>query len=181
MLADPANLEPVYLTVDMGSRLKISGRLLKNLGWDSHKEDFQCFAVYAAPGECWCAPAWLGLPEGAELPEEVTELMNHPFADILRVLQQRKSGHLPKGVAEMPSVDTVLLQHRVTQFTVSPTERQVNFPIGQEMLRLILGDLNIDNKSRVCGVSFAGILMLLAPNRVEGHLSKNIRDTFGRR
>lgn len=180
MAKSRSDLEPTTLTVDAGSRLKLSASLLKELGWDTQKTDFDCVAVYAGPGECWCAPAWLGRPEGAEASEDEDVLAYHPFADVLRVAKQVKEASLPEGVAEMPSVDTLMVPYRVKWFKVSPTKSQVNFPIGADMLRLILGSLKVEKGLKFRGIVHNGILVLLSPARVAENRKSHLRDTLGK-
>lgn len=180
MAKSRSDLEPTTLTVDAGSRLKLSASLLKELGWDTQKSDFDCVAVYAGPGECWCAPAWLGRPEGAEVTEDEDALAYHPFADVLRVAKQVKEASLPESVAEMPSVDTLMLPYRVKWFKVSLAKSQTNFPIGVDMLRLILGSAKVDKGLQFRVIAHEGILVLLSPARVAENRRSHVRDTLGK-
>lgn len=150
------NLEapsPIFIPLDMGSRVRISPVVLRELGWDVHKEDFVCQAVLRGPEELICAPEWL-MVEGGN---------THPLAKAFDIVERLESAPTVDVLA-IPTLEVLAMRYRVARFQARwspPKKIQLDINIGSELVgRLSNGAAPGRKNPRAFAAVYGGMLIL---------------------
>jgi hypothetical protein len=107
------------------SRVRLSSGIIGSVGWDSFQTSFECYGLLRGSEELLCAPI-----------ELVDDLGEHPFADVLSIVDAVSSAPKVPALRDIPSVTQLLASERLVTFKASWTtdaRSQLDLNLGVEI------------------------------------------------
>ena len=136
-----------------GSRLRISKKLIDELGWSDGS--YEMWGLFRSSEELLCAPS-----------NYVCEDGKHPFNSVFELIDIDSPSNPPK-VEDIPSLRLLSAAERIFIFeaTFTPQGGQLDLRLGVKNIeRLLNTEVNKDNISQIVAITWKEILVLSSLN-----------------